>query len=42
VLRLFALLPLVFVHEQRSMRLSQLMRVLFPVTQPTELIEVKD
>jgi len=42
VLRLFALLPLVFVHEQRSMRLSQLMRVLFPVTQPTELIKVKE
>jgi MFS family permease len=42
VLRLFALLPLVFVHEQRSMPLGQLMRVLFPVTQPTELIEAKE
>jgi MFS family permease len=30
VLRLFALLPLVFVHEQRSMPLGQLMRILFP------------
>jgi MFS family permease len=30
VLRLFALLPLVFVHEQRSVRVRQLMRVLFP------------
>ncbi len=30
VLRLFALLPLVFVHEQRSVPLGQLMRVLFP------------
>jgi MFS family permease len=38
VLRLFALLPLVFVHERRSMPLGQLMRVLFPVRQPTELI----
>jgi MFS family permease len=30
VLRLFAILPLVFVHEQRSVPLGQLMRVLFP------------
>jgi Flp pilus assembly protein TadB len=30
VLRLFALLPLVFVHEQRSVRVRQLMRVLIP------------
>jgi MFS family permease len=30
VLRLFALLPLVFVHEQRSVRVRQLMRVLVP------------
>ncbi|MBD1934049.1 MULTISPECIES: MFS transporter [Cyanophyceae] len=42
VLRLFALLPLVFVHEQRSMPLGQLMRVLFPVTQPTKLIAAKE
>jgi hypothetical protein len=41
VLRLFALLPLVFVHEQRSVPVSQLMRVLFPARQPTELIEAK-
>ncbi len=30
VLRLFALLPLVFVHEQRSVRVRHLMQVLFP------------
>jgi hypothetical protein len=30
VLRLVALLPLVFVHEQRSVRVRQLMRVLIP------------
>lgn len=30
ILRLFALLPLLFVHEQRSQPLHQLMRVLFP------------
>ncbi|MBD2005565.1 MULTISPECIES: MFS transporter [Cyanophyceae] len=42
VLRLVAVLLLVFVHEQRSMPLRQLMRVLFPVTQPTKLIEVKE
>ena len=42
VLRLFALLPLVFVHEQRSVALGQLMRVLFPVRQPTELIAAKE
>src|SRR4028118_556887 len=42
VLRLFALLPLVFVHEQRSVGVRQLMRVLFPVTQPTQLIEAKE
>jgi MFS family permease len=42
VLRLFALLPLVFVHEQHSVGVRQLMRVLFPVTQPTQLIEAKE
>jgi MFS family permease len=31
VLRLVALLPLVFVHEQRSLPLGQLMGVLFPI-----------
>jgi hypothetical protein len=30
VLRLVALLPLVFVHEQRSVRVRQLMQVLIP------------
>ncbi|HEY9819586.1 MAG TPA: hypothetical protein V6D35_02250 [Candidatus Sericytochromatia bacterium] len=35
VLRLFALLPLVFVHQQRSVPLGQLMRVLAPGRQPT-------
>ncbi|HEY9674328.1 MAG TPA: MFS transporter [Waterburya sp.] len=30
VLRLFALLPLIFVHERRSVRLRQLMRILIP------------
>ncbi|MEP6545767.1 MFS transporter [Microcoleus vaginatus GB1-A2] len=34
-LRLFALLPLVFVREQRSVPVGQLMRVLFPAKQPT-------
>jgi MFS family permease len=42
VLRLFALLPLVFVHEQRSVRVRQLMRVLFPVKQPTKLIAAEE
>jgi MFS family permease len=42
VLRLFALLPLVFVHEQRSVRVGQLIRVLFPARQPIELIEAKE
>jgi MFS family permease len=41
VLRLFALLPLLFVQEERSMPLAQLMGVLFPVRQPTELIEAE-
>jgi len=41
VLRLFALLPLLFVQEERSVPLAQLMRVLFPVRQPTELIEAE-
>jgi MFS family permease len=42
VLRLFALLPLVFVREQRSARVRQLMQILFPVRQPTKLIEAKE
>ena len=41
VLRLFALLPLLFVQEERSVPLAQLMGVLFPVRQPTELIEAE-
>jgi hypothetical protein len=42
VLRLFALLPLVFVHEPRSVGVSQLIRGLFPARQPIELIEAKE
>ncbi|NQE36766.1 MFS transporter [Microcoleus asticus] len=42
VLRLFALLPLVFVREQRSVPVGQLIRALFPARQPTELIEAKE
>ncbi|BAY49078.1 major facilitator transporter [Scytonema sp. HK-05] len=41
VLRVVALLPLLFVQEERSVPLAQLMRVLFPVRQPTELIEAE-
>jgi MFS family permease len=41
-LRLAALVPLVFVQEQRSMPLGQLIRVLFPISQSTDLIEVKE
>jgi MFS family permease len=39
VLRLAALLPLVFVQEQRSVPLGQLMRALFPVWQQKVLIQ---
>jgi MFS family permease len=42
VLRLFALLPLVFVREQRSVGVGQLIRTLFPARQPIELIEAKE
>src|SRR4028119_1171145 len=42
VLRLFALLPLVFVHEPRSVGVTQLIRGLFPARQPIELIEAKE
>ncbi|MEG4203997.1 MFS transporter [Microcoleus sp. Pol7_A1] len=42
VLRLFALLPLVFVREQRSVPVGQLIRALFPARQATELIEAKE
>ncbi|MDZ8186304.1 MAG: MFS transporter [Nostoc sp. ChiSLP02] len=41
LLRMAALLPLVFVREQRSMPLGQLMRFLFPMKQPTDLIEAE-
>ncbi|MDZ7956050.1 MFS transporter [Nostoc sp. DedQUE09] len=41
LLRMAALLPLVFIHEQRSMPLGQLMRLLFPIKQSTHLIEVE-
>jgi MFS family permease len=40
VLRLFALLPLVFVHEQRSVPIHQLMRVLFPVRCAAKAIDL--
>ncbi|MEP6516902.1 MFS transporter [Microcoleus vaginatus] len=42
VLRLFALLPLVFVREPRSVPVGQLIRTLFPARQPIELIEAKE
>jgi MFS family permease len=42
VLRLLALVPLVFVHEQRSVPVGQLIRALLPARQPTKLIEAKD
>ena len=42
VLRLLALVPLVFVREQRSVGVSQLIRTLFPARQPIELIEAKE
>ncbi|MDF2388196.1 MFS transporter [Nostoc ellipsosporum NOK] len=41
LLRMAALLPLVFVQEQRSIPLGQLMQFLFPIKQSTDLIEVK-
>ncbi|MBW4450693.1 MAG: MFS transporter [Spirirestis rafaelensis WJT71-NPBG6] len=41
-LRLAALLPLVFVQEQRSVPLGQLIRVLLSIRQSTDLIEVKE
>jgi hypothetical protein len=42
LLRMAALVFLVFVQEQRSVPVVQLMRVLFPIRQPTNLIEVKE
>jgi Na+/melibiose symporter-like transporter len=41
LLRMVALVPLVFVQEQRSIPLGQLMRFLFPIKQPTDLIKVE-
>ncbi|WP_341529463.1 MFS transporter [Nostoc sp. UHCC 0302] len=41
LLRMVALVPLVFVQEQRSMPLGQLMRILFPIKQSTDLIKVE-
>lgn len=42
VLRLVALLPLLFVQEQRSVPLGQLMQVLFPVKQQRLLIQPEE
>ena len=41
LLRMAALVLLVFVQEQRSIPLGQLMRFLFPIKQSTDLIELK-
>ncbi|OUL36116.1 MFS transporter [Nostoc sp. T09] len=41
LLRMAALVPLIFVQEQRSTPLGQLMRVLFPIKQPTDLMEAE-
>ncbi|MBD2530784.1 MFS transporter [Nostoc flagelliforme FACHB-838] len=41
LLRMAALVPLVFVQEQRSMPLGQLMRFLFPIKQSTNLVKVE-
>ncbi|MBN3958096.1 MFS transporter [Nostoc sp. NMS8] len=41
LLRMVALVPLVFVQEQRSIPLGQLMRFLFSMKQSTDLIEVE-
>jgi Na+/melibiose symporter-like transporter len=41
LLRMVALVPLVFVQEQRSMPLGQLMRILLPIKQSTDLIKVE-
>jgi Na+/melibiose symporter-like transporter len=41
LLRIAALIPLVFVQEQRSIPLSQLMQFLFPIKQSPDLIEVE-
>ncbi|MBN3891776.1 MAG: MFS transporter [Nostoc sp. JL31] len=41
LLRMLAIVPLVFVQEQRSIPLGQLMGFLFPIKQSTDLIEVE-
>ncbi|MBD2195833.1 MULTISPECIES: MFS transporter [Calothrix] len=41
LLRMIALLPLLFVQEQRSTPLSQILRVLFPIKQRIDLIEAE-
>ncbi|BDI17642.1 hypothetical protein ANSO36C_34440 [Nostoc cf. commune SO-36] len=41
LLRMAALVPLVFVQEQRSMPLGQLVRFLFPIKQSTDLVKVE-
>jgi Na+/melibiose symporter-like transporter len=41
LLRMVALVPLVFVQEQRSMSLGQLMRILLPINQSPDLINVE-
>ncbi|MDZ8107559.1 MAG: MFS transporter [Nostoc sp. DedQUE12a] len=41
LLRMTALLPLVFVQEKRSIPLGQLMRFLFPIKHSTDLIEAE-
>ncbi|MBD2679362.1 MULTISPECIES: hypothetical protein [Nostoc] len=41
LLRMTALVPLVFVQEKRSIPLGQLMRFLFPIKQSSDLIEAE-
>ncbi|OUL28254.1 MFS transporter [Nostoc sp. 106C] len=41
LLRIAALVPLIFVQEQRSTPLGQLIRVLFPIKQPTDFIKAE-
>jgi hypothetical protein len=41
LLRMAALVPLIFVQEQRSTPLGQLIRVLFPIKQTTDLIKAE-
>ncbi|MEJ1934983.1 MFS transporter, partial [Nostoc sp. NIES-2111] len=41
LLRMVALVPLVFVQEQRSISLSQLIRILLPIKQSVDLVNVE-